>query len=470
MNSTPDVDTGLTPSTGRQDPGGRPARTGRLARFLAAPALAPIVLVIAALLVGIVHVPQHKTLSPIDEYTYIDYLSKVPTQGYVHRGEQTGSYARTQLGCRGLRLLAPSPDDRCQVSVAADNGRFPFDGRTSADIYSPAYFMITWTLAQPLTWFGVGLTDAGRAVGALWLAAAAVLLYLSLRRLKVAALPALGTGLLIIGSLPAYWSNTYVSTDATALPAGALMLYLAVRLDLRGKGVVWFALGSAFVTLLKVQNLAAVAAAALFLLLRAGIAAYRERPSRWGWIGRGFRDPRALSAIIGVVAGVVAQLLWLGLRTATAVGPSPDMGAVPSLGVTQLLSQAGSFLGGAAAGVGDTYTVLRAQGLLIQLVTTWLAIAGTIGLLIVSRWGRRRAAMALGVFIAVIVSAPLLTIATYVTLGTYPYPLPSRYGLSLLPLTLGCAALLLPRRPVPGAVIGGLGAVVFLASMVLPAG
>lgn len=461
MNSEPVVEQGLPAAS---------MRSNRPGRVLAAPVLAPLLLVVAALLVGIVHVPQHKTLSPIDEYTYIDYLSKVPSQGFVHRGELTGGYARTQLGCRGLRLLAPTPDDRCTPSVAADDARFPFDGRTSADIYSPVYFWITWALAQPLTWFGVGLTDAGRAVGALWLAAAAVLLYLALRRLKVAAIPALGAGLLIVGSLPAYWSNTYVSTDATALPAGALMLYLAVRVDLRGRGVVWFALGSAFVTLLKVQNLAAVAAVSFYLLIRAGIAAYRARPSRGRWIGRALLDPRARAAIIGVVAGIVAQLIWLGVRSATAVGPSPDMGAVPALGITQLIAQAGLFLGGAAAGVGDTGTVLRAPGLVIEFITSWLAIAGAIGLLIVSRWGRRRAAIALGVFLAVILSAPMLTIATFVALGTYPYPLPPRYGISLLPLTLGCAALLLPRRPVPGWVIGGLGVVVFIASMVLPAG
>lgn len=442
----------------------------RIPRILTAPVVAPIVLLIAALLVGIVHVPQHKTLSPIDEYTYIDYLSKIPTQGVVHRGEETGEYARTQLGCRGLRLLAPTPDDRCDASVAADDGRFPFDGVTSADIYSPLYFAVTWTLAQPLTWFGVGLTDAGRAVGALWLAAASILLYLSLRRLKVAPLPAVGVGLLITGSLPAYWSNTYVSTDATALTAGALMLYLAVRVELNGKGIAWFAIGSAAVTLLKIQNLAAVAAVAVFLLLRASIAAYRGRSSRWGWVAATFRDRRALAALIGVVAALAAQLVWLAFRTVTAVGPSPDMGPVPALGITQLISQAGLFLGGAAAGVGDTGTVLRAPGLIVQLITTWLSIAGAIGLLIVSRWGRRRAALALGVFSAVLLAAPLLTIATYVTLGTYPYPLPARYGISLLPLTLGCAALLLPRRRVPGALFAAAGAVVFAASLVFPAG
>ena len=433
--------------------------------------LAPVLLVIASLLVGIVHVPQHKTLSPIDEYQYVDYLAKVPTQGVVHRGEEAGLYARTQLGCRGLRLLAPSPDDRCSRTVAADDGRFPIDGKTSADIYSPAYFVITWVLAQPLTWFGVDLTDAGRFVGALWLAAAALLMFYALRRLRIPTWGSFGAVLLIVGSLPAYWSNTYVSTDATALPAGALMLFLATLVDVRGRGVLWFSLGAAFVTLLKVQNLAAVAAAVIFLVLRAAIPAYRERAARWSWIGAFFRDRRTIAAIVGLASAFAIQLVWLAVRSAIAVGPAPALDAPPPpLGLTQLISQAGSFLGGAAAGVGDTGTVLRGQGLVIQLVTTWLAIAGVVGLLIVSRWGRRKAALALATFIAVVLSAPLLTIVTQLSLGTYPFPLPSRYGISLLPFSLACAALLFPKRRVPLGILTGLGVVVYVASLVVPAG
>lgn len=433
--------------------------------------LAPVLLVIASLLVGIVHVPQHKTLSPIDEYQYVDYLAKVPTQGVVHRGEEAGLYARQQLGCRGLRLLAPSPDDRCARTIAEDDARFPIDGKTSADIYSPAYFVITWVLAQPLTWFGVDLTDAGRFVGALWLAAAALLMFYALRRLRLPTLPAFGATLLIVGSLPAYWSNTYISTDATALPAGALMLFLATLVDQRGRGILWFSLGAAFVTLLKVQNLAAVAAAALFLLLRAAIPAYRARAGRWAWLGGTFRDRKAVAAVVGVAAAFVTQLAWLAFRSAIAVGPAPELSAPPPpLGITQLVSQAGLFLGGAAAGVGDTTTVMRAPGLIIQLTTTWLAIAGVLGLLIVSRWGRRRAALALATFVAVIVSAPILTIVTELSLGTYPYPLPSRYGIALLPFSLTCAALLFPKRKVPLGVLTGLGVVVYVASLVVPAG
>ncbi|MDR6973253.1 hypothetical protein [Leifsonia shinshuensis] len=435
------------------------------------PLLAPVLLVIASLLVGIVHVPQHKTLSPIDEYQYVDYLAKVPTQGLVHRGEEAGEYARTQLGCRGLRLLAPTPDDRCSRSVASDDARFPIDGKTSADIYSPAYFVITWVLAQPLTWFGVDLTDAGRFVGALWLAAAALLMFYALRRLRLPTPAAFGATLLIVGSLPAYWSNTYLSTDATALPAGALMLFLATLVDARGRGILWFSLGAAFVTLLKVQNLAAVAAAAIFLVIRAVIPAYRARSGRWSWIGATFRDRRTLSAIIGVVAAFIVQLAWLAVRSAVAVGPAPALDAPPPpLSITQLVGQAGSFLGGAASGVGDTGSVMRAPGLLIQLVTTWLAIAGVLGLLIVARWGRRRAALALATFIAVVVSAPILTIVTKLSLGTYPNPLPSRYGISLLPFSLACAALLFPKRRVPVAILAGLGVVVFAASLIVPAG
>lgn len=443
-----------------------PARPGRLRTLLA-----PVLLVLAALLVGIVHVPQHTSLSPIDEYQYIDYLAKVPTQGVVHRGEEVGLYARTQLGCRGLRILAPSPDARCSPAVAKDDKKFPIDGKTSADIYSPAYFAITWVAAQPLTWFGVGLTDAGRFVGALWLAAAALLLFSALRRLRVPTAAALGTGLLILGSLPAYWSSTYISTDATALPAGALMLFLATLVDLRGRGVAWFSAGAAFVTLLKVQNLAAVAAAVIFLVLRAVIPAYRGRSSRWAWIGATFRDRRTVAAILGVVAAFAVQVLWLVFRAATAVGPAAEFGAPPPpLGITTLITQAGSFLGGAATGVGDTVGLMRAPGITIQFITTWLAIAGVIGLVIVARWGRRRAAIALATFIAVILSAPILTIVTQLSMGTYPNPLPTRYGLSLLPFSLACAALLFPRRRVPVAILTGLGVVVFAASLVVPAG
>ena len=447
-----------------------PGRRGFRERVFSRASIAPVLLVLAALLVGIVQVPGHKGVSPVDEYVYIDYFAKVATQGTVHRGEQTGTFARQELGCRGLRLLQPAPDARCELKNAENKELFPFHGATSAYIYTPLYFAITRVLAEPLVWAGVGLVDAGRFVGAIWLAAAALLLYLALRRLRVHPVAATAVGLLMIGSLPAYWSNTYISTDATALFAGGLMLYLATFV-LERRARILFVVGAAFVTLLKVQNLAAVAAAVLFIVLRAGVAAYRERGSRWGWVGALFRDSRTITSIVAVVVAVIAQVGWLAYSTATAVGPAPDMGKVRPLGITSIILQAGLFIDGATKGVGDITTFLKGPGLIVNYAVSWIAVAGVIGLLIVARWGRKRNAIALATFAAAVISAPLLSAVTYVTLGTYPDPPPARYGISLVPLFLACAALLVPaRRPVPRWILLGVGAVTFLASLFLPQG
>ena len=444
-------------------------RRGFAARLFSRASIGPAILIIASLLVGIVQVPAHKGVSPVDEYVYIDYLSKVLSQGTVHRGEQTGTYARQQLGCRGLRLLAPTPDARCTLTNAENKELFPFHGATSAYIYTPLYFAITRVLAEPLVWVGVGLVDAGRFVGAIWLAAAALLLYLALRRLKVHPVVATGAGLLMVGSLPAYWSNTYISTDATALFAGALMLYLATLADER-RGRVLFVLGAVFVTLLKVQNLAAVAAAAIFLVLRAGIVAYRARGTRWSWIGRTFADSRTIVSLIALGASILAQLAWLVYSTATAVGPAPDMGKVRPLGITSLILQSGLFIDGATKGVGDITTFLKGPGLIVDYAVSWIAVAGVIGLLMVARWGTRRNIVAIATFVAAVVSAPLLSAVTYVTLGTYPDPPPGRYGVSLVPLFLACASLLLARRPAPRWIFAGVGGLVFAASLFIPQG
>lgn len=445
-------------------------RRGFAARLLSRASIGPVILIIASLLMGIVHVPGHRGVSPVDEYVYIDYFAKVSSQLVVHRGEETGVTARQELGCRGLRLLQPSPDARCELKNAKNDSLFPFDGASSAYIYTPLYFGITRVLAQPLIWAGVGLVDAGRFVGAIWLAAAALFLYLALRRLKVHPVAATGIGLLMIGSLPAYWSNTYISTDATALFAGGLMLYLAARVD-EGRGRLWFILGAAFVTLLKVQNLAAVAAAILFLVLRAAVLAYRTRSSRAGWIGRTFADRRVITSIIGLAAAFAGQLVWLAISSAIAIGPAPDMGVtVRPLGLTQIILQSGLFLDGATKGVGDITTFLRGPGLISNYAVSFVAVGGAIGLLMAARWGTRRNALALATFVAAVVSAPLLSVVTYVTLGTYVDPPPARYGISMVPFFLACAALLLAKRPWPRWIMGGLGVFVFVASLFMPQG
>ena len=133
--------------------------------------VACLLIVVASIAVVVVHVPKHDTVSPIDEYVYIDYYAKVLDQGIVHRGEETGEYAREYLACHGVRAIGDYPEALCPTEGKGRDAAYPNAGATSAGLYTPLYFAITRVLAQPLVWFGVELTDAGRAVGGLWLAA-----------------------------------------------------------------------------------------------------------------------------------------------------------------------------------------------------------------------------------------------------------------------------------------------------------
>ena len=105
-------------------------------------------------------------------------------------------------------------------------------------------FGATRVLAQPLIWAGVDFVSAGRLVGGFWLALGAVFLYLAMRRASVPIPIAVGFNLVMVGSLAAYWGNTYISTDATALASGGLAALLTMQaLDGGERGRVQQALG-----------------------------------------------------------------------------------------------------------------------------------------------------------------------------------------------------------------------------------
>lgn len=400
-------------------------------------------LILASVVLALVQVPQHTAVSPIDEYVYIDYLDKVPTQLVVHRGEETGQYARLYLSCHGVRTIGLYPEDFCSDWQPADAAEMPNGGLTTADIYTPVYFGATWLMAQPLQLLGVDdLTEAGRYTGAVWLGAAAVLLYLTLRRWKVAPLAAGSVSLLMVGSLPAYWSNTYISTDATALFAGALMLFSLTLFERPTKRAPWlFMLFAALVTLAKLQNLIAVAAAALTLLILALVEAARsERGAR---VRHFFRDRRVIAAIAGLVLAVAGQAVWIVIRSAIAIGPSPDQGVAVPLGKKALLAEMFKFLPGTANG-GIAPDKLGYPAPVLATMLTWVVVAGVLGLLAVSRRGTDHEALALSTFLVAIFSGPLLAVATTAVTGYY-FSLPLRYGMPLLPFMLACGAILFER-------------------------
>lgn len=395
-------------------------------------------IVLASVIFGTVHVLEHEKISPIDEYVYIDYLSRVSTDGVIAKGE-TRAAAREYLSCQGVRGYPQFAGGVCgtDADVEAD-AEFPYGGLTSADFYSPVYFWVTWAVAQPLVFFGVDLITAGRLVGSLWLAAAGVLLFLTVRRLTEDRLLALASPLLLIGSLPSYWSHTYVSTDATAFLAGAALLAIAVRLDEGSGGRVALPLVAAVVVLAKVQNMAAVAMVALFLVFGAWS---RRKTSNSPW----WRSAPVFASVVAVVAAIGAQGVWLLFRALfLADGPSADQQVGDLFGVGALVAEVFKILPGVVgttSGLAQTTSI----GAVLAGALALVIVAGAVGLPFAGNRKERSTRLGTSALVASLVSAPVLAVVTVVTVGFY-FSLPARYGLSLLPSLILCASLLFARR------------------------
>lgn len=399
-----------------------------------------ILLALAAALVGVVHIPQHDKISPIDEYAYIDYLAKVPDQLVVKQGEKTGDYARRYLLCHGVTVYANyGPDvEGCRAAGSTENSDgFPHGGRVTTDIYTPLYFVAAWTFSKALSPFGVDLVDGARASGALWLALAAVLLYLGALRLGANRSASAALSLLMIASPLAYWSNTYVSTDATVLFAGSLMLFVGVGLVQGRHGSLPFILAAVLAMLLKIQNFTAVGALVLVFLL----VLCRRLRSAEGRRGLG-RERLVRAAVVGVLVAVVAEGVWLAIRAHLSVGPTPDQGVSSPWGPTRVLIDATAFFPGAM----DTVNSAQDPG---QFLVAWLlklVIVGAVAAA-VFRPGKLDLVgqLALSALVVAVVSGPVIATLFQVFSGTYVIPV-SRYGAALVPLYLAVGAVVLTRK------------------------
>lgn len=404
-----------------------------------------LLLIAASVVVGLVQVPKHNSVSPIDEYVYIDYLAKVPTQLVVARGEATGEYARKYLACHGNRMVTTYPADMCNATKTESND-YPMAGRTSADIYTPFYFATTWVAAQPLVWAGLDLVDAGRLVGSLWLALGAVGMFAALRRLGVTSLAAFGVALMVVGSLPAYWSNTYISTDATSLAAGAWLLYVGVRVSRGEIRVGWFVLVSVLASVFKLQNFLAVVTMGLVLL----VVAWRERTtSADGWrlkLRAWFADKRTLGVAAAVVLSGLCQVIWYFIRSAIAVGEPVDQGISQQFSLVDLAREMFKFLPNLANGATQP-EALGGAAIGIAGVGALAVVGGVVGLAAAAPSRSLGRTLAVSILLCASVGAVALALASVVMFGQYVDLVP-RYGMSLFPACLACAALLF--RDFPG--------------------
>lgn len=406
--------------------------------------LAMLVLMLASLVFTAEQVGEHEMMSPIDEYQYVGYYASVLDEGLVRQGTEMPLYARQYMVCHGVRMI-PEMGLNPDACKRPDSIGYPIAGGTTADLYTPLYFWSIRILAQPMIWSGVDFVDAGRAAGGVWLGIGAVFLYLAMRRMRTPVTVALGLSLVLVGSLPAYWGNTYISTDATALASGAVAAWLTVRALQRVRGsLVLLPVSAALFTLFKLQNLIGFVVAAAVLVLAALVDAGRENTGAGSRVGAFVRDRRLLTAIAIGVASIVAQGVWLWIRAAMAVGPQPALGLVVPLEGKHLVLELGNFLPLMAQGATSPYATGPAS-LPVYAVCTLLAIGGAAGLAMSKgvRVGQR--IIGLATVVVAILAAPALAIAIGVMEDVY-IPIPNRYGTALLPWALLSAAVLLDTR------------------------
>lgn len=424
------------------------SRVAAIARRL----LAPLLLVAASFAFVAANAPAHEELSVFDEFVYIDYLAKVPEQGLVVRGEETGDLAREAISCDGVQIYGRYAPERCGTGDYSNDADFPYGGATSADIYTPLYFWGTWAVAQPIMWVsGTDLVGAGRLAGGVWLAGAALLLFAALGRLGLSRTMRVAAPLLMIVSLPAWWSNTYVSTDGTALFSGALVLLLGVRTLQTGRGSWLLVAASVLAVTLKIQNLMAVAAVAGALLIAAMRRASGPPAEEWRPepgvpdppVPPGNRRRNALTALAMLVAPVVVQIGWVWLRSRLAVGPVLDQGIASPAGPEELLRESFRFLGD--LGLISHISQDAVLGWGVASLVSWLLVAGVLGAFAVGARGGMIDALALGTLVVALTGGPALALATAVVEG-HAFALPPRYGVSLVPLALALAAWLFDRK------------------------
>jgi hypothetical protein len=468
------VRTSTSPVDGSAPAAGPGTHDNRLTRVLRTRPLlvSVLVLVLAGLGLGALHVVKHTDMSPVDELQHIDYLFKAPA--VVHSGEKVGQEAMREQACRGLVLWAtPVP---CDPEATYDPEDFQESGSNTAAIYTPLYYTLTRVVALPLDLVpGVGLVTAARLAGGVWLAAGLVVSLLAARRLG--AHPYTATPLLLAtASVPTVlYPAATITPDALALLGGAALLWSVLWWQDAPSRRWWLpALLSALVVLVKALNIVVVVLVALYVLLRVVTAEVRRR--RTAAAGTDVvvvddRAPRPAQAAIVITAMSVLSLalafgyiLYTG-ATAVASSDGVDMTErtrADAFPLAPMIEHTGVFL--QVFYDAGSWNVLGSVGVVNQRLLGLFVFGATFAAALVARKvSADLRLMAASLLVVGLVGAPLIMAFTYLSQGIV-VPIPGRYALTLIPAGVAVAAATLRDRParITAQVVGVL---LFLATL-----
>ncbi|WP_431279736.1 hypothetical protein [Leifsonia poae] len=303
------------------------------------------------------------------------------------------------------------------------------------------------------------LVEAARFTGAFWLAGGMLLFAWLLSLFRIKPVIILGLGLAVIASPFAWWTFTFVSTDAPVLALGALMLIAAIKFVRGHWSGWWLPLIGGVATLFKITSILAVLLVALYLVLELVIRRIRENPRRRGFewraafAGRG-DDGYLVIAASSVIAALVAEIGWLALRAAIAIGPAANQGVTGQMSLKDFGSQFVNFLPGTIISnvniTGRTTLGLPIQPFIVEPLA-WITIGGVVGAVAIYTWRRANATLVYSIAVLAILGAPLLAVALDLQ-GTY-FPIPPRYGTALLPAFLLAAGLIIRSRLAIGLIV-----------------
>lgn len=409
------------------------------------------ILAFSLTIVGL-HVRKYRTVSPVDEYTHIDYLYRVVHGEILRQGDLLGSDAMRELACRRIDDVYEPPP--CDPDGAYDPKDFGHIQESGAAHHPPLYYALTAIAARSLVAITPmdNLVDAGRFTGGLWLGIALILYWHAAERLNIRALSRVIVMALIATTPTVVHATATINNDASALLAGSLLVLLVLAWEEKRIAFWFLALISSLVVLAKSTNIVGVVAAMLYLLIRWYSPSPRENQPQ--------RNSRYLAAVGVLGVGAAASLFAWGivhfLLQRASTSALVEFHRVDSLDVGSVLSQTFALVTPIVNPHLPPFLQLALIFVAVQLLNVAFIGASFGAFLGANRLDVPRL-LGLASAAAMILAGVGLTLGNYVLEGIF-FPLPPRYGLSLVPL-LGLA-LSFGLRSRFAAAIGGVAAAV----------
>jgi hypothetical protein len=386
-------------------------------------------MLLLAVLLGSLHVLHLRAavpLSKVDELVHLDYLIRAAEPRAVL--DETDSLApetMREAACRRSYAQRFPPCGRPHYDPAS----FTWEGYNPSASHPPLYYLATGLTARALRvpFGGVTYATWGRLLGLAWVLAGC---YLALRVGETFEVPrrVLVAVIVMVAAAPAQLAaSTMVNPDASALFAGALVVFAAVQVDREAWR--WWAMPlCSFIALaLDPTNAVAVIAALGYLALRmVADAGPGRRPRLWA----------AASGAGGAIVSVLAwQVLFRVASTARDMTGSPGAAvyAVESLPARLVVGADALFSMFMPLTTGFEAPVMKTEAVaLLTRAVALVLVGGLVGTVLRARLRERSAAMAMATIGAMVVAGPLFILRNFYLAGGY-FPIPQRYGLSALP-------------------------------------